>query len=32
VKEKLATLYPGDRATGYSAGQIRGAMTIRKPL
>ena len=32
VKEKLAALYPEDKATGYSAGQIRGAMTIRKPL
>lgn len=32
VKEKLAALYPQDKATGYSAGQIRGAMTIRKPL
>ena len=32
VKEKLAALYPQDKATGYAAGQIRGAMTIRKPL
>ena len=32
VKAKLAELYPQDKATGYSVGQIRGAMTIRKPL
>ena len=32
VKEKLSALYPQDKATGYSLGQIRGAMTIRKPL
>lgn len=27
---KIQTLYPDDKATGYSIGQIRGAMTIRK--
>jgi hypothetical protein len=32
VKEKLSALYPQDKATGYSVGQVRGAMTIRKPL
>ena len=32
VKAKLATEYPRDRATGYSAGQIRGAITIKRPL
>jgi len=32
VREKLATLYPEDKGVGYSVGQIRGAMTIRKPL
>ena len=32
VKERLAELYPQDKATGYSLGQIRGAMTISKPL
>ncbi|MRR09746.1 DUF3365 domain-containing protein, partial [bacterium] len=32
VKAKLAELYPEDKATGYSAGQIRGAMTLKKPL
>jgi hypothetical protein len=32
VKEKLAALYPQDKAVGYTAGQIRGAITIRKPL
>ncbi len=32
VKEKLKALYPDDRATGYGPGQVRGAMTIRKPL
>ncbi len=32
VRARLADLYPADRATGYRIGQIRGAMTIRKPL
>lgn len=32
VKEKLEALYPGDRATGYGLSQVRGAMTLRKPL
>jgi len=32
VKEKLKALYPDDRATGYGLSQVRGAMTIRKPL
>jgi hypothetical protein len=32
VKAKLAALYPGDRAVGYAPGQIRGAVTLRKPL
>jgi hypothetical protein len=32
VKAKLAQHYPHDRATGYSPGQIRGAMTIRRAL
>jgi hypothetical protein len=32
VKERLKALYPDDKAVGYAPGQIRGAMTIRKPL
>lgn len=32
VKERLAAEYPGDRATGYSVGQIRGAVSIKRPL
>jgi Protein of unknown function (DUF3365) len=32
VKSKLAELYPRDKATGYSAGDIRGAFTLSKPL
>ncbi len=32
VKAALDRLYPGDQATGYSAGQIRGAFTIRQPM
>ena len=32
VRAKLAELYPHDRATGYQAGDIRGAFTISKPL
>jgi hypothetical protein len=32
VREKLHTLYPEDKAVGYRAGEIRGAITIRKPI
>ena len=32
VKSKLQSLYPNDKAVGYTLGQLRGAMTIRKPL
>ena len=31
VRERLAELYPHDKAVGYSVGQIRGAMTISRP-
>ncbi|MDZ4202832.1 MAG: DUF3365 domain-containing protein [Gallionella sp.] len=32
VKARLAEDYPHDQATGYSAGQIRGAVSIKRPL
>ncbi len=32
IVEKLAAEYPKDRATGYSAGQIRGAVTVKRLL
>jgi hypothetical protein len=32
VKAKLAELYPQDKATGFKAGDIRGAFTLSKPL
>jgi hypothetical protein len=32
VKQKLAELYPADKATGYSQGMLRGAISIQKPL
>ncbi|MDO8447335.1 MAG: DUF3365 domain-containing protein [Rhodoferax sp.] len=32
VITQLRTLYPGDKGVGYSIGQIRGAMTIRKAM
>jgi hypothetical protein len=32
AKDKLKTLYPNDLATGYSEGQIRGALTVKRPL
>lgn len=32
LKAKLATLYPKDQATGYELGQIRGALTVKRPL
>ena len=31
VSEKLRSLYPNDQATGYKLGDIRGAMTLRRP-
>ena len=31
TKAELAKRYPDDKGTGYLPGQIRGAMTIRKP-
>ena len=30
VAERLKALYPDDRAVGYSLGQIRGAMTLKR--
>ncbi len=32
VAAKIKTLYPEDKGVGYSVGQIRGAITIRKPI
>jgi hypothetical protein len=32
VKGKLAELYPQDKAVGYGLAQIRGAITLKKPL
>ena len=32
VTAKLKALYPDDRATGYVVGDIRGAMTLRRPV
>jgi hypothetical protein len=32
VAERLKALYPDDRAVGYSLGQIRGAMTLKRAL
>lgn len=32
VKELLSAEYPHDKATGYSEGQVRGAITIKRPL
>ncbi|MEQ1526606.1 MAG: DUF3365 domain-containing protein [Gallionella sp.] len=32
VKSRLNTDYPHDQATGYSVGQIRGAISIKRPL
>lgn len=32
VKQRLAELYPGDRATGYRPGEIRGAITLKRAL
>ncbi len=32
VKEQLSTEYPHDKAVGYTANQLRGAFSIKKPL
>ena len=32
LKAKLADSYPHDRATGYGKGEIRGALTVKRPL
>ena len=32
VAARVHALYPADKATGYAVGDIRGAITIRKPL
>ncbi|MDD5242241.1 MAG: DUF3365 domain-containing protein [Sulfuricella sp.] len=32
VKDALNSEYPHDKATGYTLGQIRGALTIKRPL
>jgi hypothetical protein len=32
VRSQLATEYPYDRAIGYQLGQVRGAVTIKRPL
>lgn len=32
VKERLAVDYPFDKAVGYSLGQVRGAVTVKRPL
>lgn len=32
VKVKLDALYPQDKAVGYAVGQIRGAITLKRPL
>jgi hypothetical protein len=32
VQTKLKELYPDDKAVGYSSAEIRGAITLKKPL
>lgn len=32
VQARLKELYPGDRGIGYGVGEIRGAITLKKPL
>ena len=32
IEQKLAELYPGDKATGFSEGDIRGAFVVTHPL
>jgi hypothetical protein len=32
VKQALKTKYPNDQATGYTAGQLRGAFSVSKTI
>ncbi|MBK1680999.1 Tll0287-like domain-containing protein [Rhodocyclus tenuis] len=32
LRQSLARDYPDDRALGYAAGQVRGALSVRRPL
>lgn len=32
VKARLQSEYPHDKATGYGVGQLRGAVTVKRPL
>lgn len=32
TQAKLKELYPDDKAVGYQAAEIRGAITLKKPL
>ena len=32
LKAELASSYPHDRATGYRVGEVRGALTVKRPL
>lgn len=32
MKAQLGSEYPHDRATGYAVGQVRGAVTVKRPL
>ncbi|MDA8259608.1 MAG: DUF3365 domain-containing protein [Betaproteobacteria bacterium] len=32
IKARLTELYPADKAVGYSEGQIRGALTVKRVL
>jgi hypothetical protein len=32
VKQQLQALYPDDKAIGYTLGQVRGAITVTRPL
>ena len=32
IKAKLAAEYPNDKATGYSAGMVRGIISIKRPM
>lgn len=32
LKTRLKSSYPGDQAVGYAKGQIRGALTVKRPL
>jgi hypothetical protein len=32
IRERISQLYPKDQATGFSAGELRGAFVVKQPV